>query len=73
MDTLPLIEHDFTLIAAALVYREARLLDCGEWQTWVEMYRSDAVYWAPAWRDEYETTSDPEREVSLIYRQPAQS
>lgn len=67
METLPLIDHDESSIAAALVYREARLLDRGEWQAWVEMYRSDAVYWAPAWRDEYETTSDPECEVSLIY------
>src|SRR6202050_3391122 len=29
--------------------------------------REDAVYWLPAWRDEYETTTDPQTEVSLIY------
>ena len=31
------------------------------------MYREDAVYWLPAWRDEYETTADPQTEVSLIF------
>jgi benzoate/toluate 1,2-dioxygenase beta subunit/2,4,5-trichlorophenoxyacetic acid oxygenase 2 len=31
------------------------------------MYRPDAVYWVPAWLDEYETTGDPSTQVSLIY------
>jgi benzoate/toluate 1,2-dioxygenase beta subunit/2,4,5-trichlorophenoxyacetic acid oxygenase 2 len=53
--------------AAALLFREARHLDSHEWEAWVAMYREDAVYWLPAWRDEYETTSDPQTEVSLIY------
>jgi 3-phenylpropionate/cinnamic acid dioxygenase small subunit len=53
--------------AAALLFREARHLDKGEWAAWVAMYQEDAVYWLPAWRDEYETTTDPQSEVSLIY------
>jgi 3-phenylpropionate/cinnamic acid dioxygenase small subunit len=53
--------------AAAFLFKEARHLDKGEWDEWVSMYREDAVYWLPAWRDEYETTSDPQTEVSLIY------
>jgi 3-phenylpropionate/cinnamic acid dioxygenase small subunit len=53
--------------AAAFLFREARHLDKGEWSEWVAMYREDAVYWLPAWRDEYETTDDPQTEVSLIY------
>jgi 3-phenylpropionate/cinnamic acid dioxygenase small subunit len=53
--------------AAAFLFREARHLDNGEWSEWVAMYREDAVYWLPAWRDEYETTDDPQTEVSLIY------
>ena len=54
-------------IAAAILYREARLLDHGEWSEWVAMYREDAVYWVPAWLDEYQTTSDPATQVSLVY------
>jgi 3-phenylpropionate/cinnamic acid dioxygenase small subunit len=53
--------------AAAFLFREARHLDKGEWSEWLAMYREDAVYWLPAWRDEYETTEDPQTEVSLIY------
>jgi 3-phenylpropionate/cinnamic acid dioxygenase small subunit len=53
--------------AAAFLFREARYLDKGEWSEWVAMYREDAVYWLPAWRDEYETTDDPQTEVSMIY------
>jgi 3-phenylpropionate/cinnamic acid dioxygenase small subunit len=53
--------------AAAFLFQEARYLDRHEWDAWVAMYREDAVYWLPAWRDEYETTADPQTEVSLIF------
>jgi benzoate/toluate 1,2-dioxygenase beta subunit/2,4,5-trichlorophenoxyacetic acid oxygenase 2 len=59
--------YDAHHVAAATLYREARLLDCGEWTDWVAMYREDAIYWVPAWLDEYETTSDPATQVSLLY------
>jgi len=58
---------DAHLVAATMVFREARLLDGGKWSDWVAMYRKDALYWVPAWLDEYETTRDPETQVSLIY------
>jgi 3-phenylpropionate/cinnamic acid dioxygenase small subunit len=60
-------EPDANSVAAAILYREARLLDHGEWAEWVAMYREDAVYWVPAWLDEYQTTSDPATQVSLVY------
>jgi benzoate/toluate 1,2-dioxygenase beta subunit/2,4,5-trichlorophenoxyacetic acid oxygenase 2 len=53
--------------AAAVLFREAAYLDKGEWDAWVAMYHSDAVFWIPAWRDEYQTTEDPQSEISLIY------
>ena len=53
--------------AAAFLFQEARYLDRHQWDAWVAMYREDAVYWLPAWRDEYETITDPQTEVSLIY------
>jgi len=58
---------DAGAVAAATIFREARLLDRCEWADWVAMYREDAVYWVPAWLDEYETVSDPATQVSLIY------
>jgi 3-phenylpropionate/cinnamic acid dioxygenase small subunit len=53
--------------ATAFLFQEARYLDRQQWDAWVAMYREDAVYWLPAWRDEYETITDPQTEVSLIY------
>jgi len=58
---------DAGAVAAATIFREARLLDLGEWDDWVAMYREDAVYWVPAWLDEHKTTSDPDTQVSLLY------
>jgi 3-phenylpropionate/cinnamic acid dioxygenase small subunit len=58
--------------AASLLFREARHLDKGEWDAWISMYREDAVYWLPAWRNEYETTGDPQTEVSLIFHDKRQ-
>ena len=31
------------------------------------LYREDAVFWVPAWKNESQTVSDPDTEVSLIY------
>ena len=53
--------------AANILFREAAYLDKGMWDLWIAMYREDAVFWMPAWRDEYETTQDPLTETSLIY------
>lgn len=57
---------DFHQIQAFL-YREARLLDDREWDEWLTCYRSDAVFWMPAWDDDDQLTRDPHSEISLIY------
>lgn len=48
-------------------YREARLLDDREWDAWLECYHPYTEYWMPAWGDDDCLTTDPQREVSLIY------
>jgi 3-phenylpropionate/cinnamic acid dioxygenase small subunit len=53
--------------AEELLYREALYLDTGNWDAWLDLYLPDAVFWAPAWRDETIPTADPDRELSLIY------
>jgi len=55
--------------AEELLYHEALLLDQGAWDEWLALYCEDAVFWAPAWRDETTLTSDPDRELSLVYYQ----
>ncbi|RQM33092.1 benzoate 1,2-dioxygenase small subunit [Rhodococcus ruber] len=49
------------------LYREARLLDDREFEKWLECYHPQAEYWMPAWDDNGELTTDPQREISLIY------
>ncbi|MFC5548814.1 benzoate 1,2-dioxygenase small subunit [Massilia aerilata] len=51
----------------AFLYREARLLDDGEWDAWLACYHPDARFWMPSWDDDGTLVEDPEREISLIY------
>lgn len=49
--------------AEELLYHEARLLDEGRIEEWLELFTEDGCYWIPENRDE----ADPTREVSIIY------
>ena len=53
--------------ACNLLYREARCLDERRWEDWLTLYREDAIFWAPTWKDEETTAEDPFTELSLIY------
>lgn len=53
--------------AEEFLYREAKLLDTGAWDEWLELYLPDMIFWMPAWRDEVSPTEDPDAELSLIY------
>jgi benzoate/toluate 1,2-dioxygenase subunit beta len=53
--------------AAAFLYREALLLDRGDYDAWLDLYTPDCLFWMPAWRDDGTQTEDPERELSLIF------
>ena len=49
------------------LYQEARYLDDGQWDQWLECYASDATFWMPAWDDNDQLTENPQREISLIW------
>ena len=51
----------------AFLYKEARLLDERDWDTWLEMYDENCTFWMPAWDDDGELTENPQTEISLIY------
>lgn len=53
--------------AEAILYREAEYLDESRWDDWLDLYAEDACFWIPAWKNETETTTDPESELSLVY------
>lgn len=46
-----------------LLYREARLLDEGRFDEWLNLFTSDAVYWLPGGHGDPE----PDQQVSIIY------
>lgn len=47
--------------------REAQAVDDRDWDTWLALHEENVEYWVPAWESEYEATSDPQGEMSLIY------
>lgn len=51
----------------AFLYREARLLDDRDWDTWLTCYAADVTYWMPAWDDDDQITEDPHSQISLIF------
>ena len=57
---------DFNKIQAFL-YKEARCLDDKEWDAWLDHYHPDCPFWMPAWDDDDELVTNPQRDISLIY------
>ncbi|MBV1952236.1 MAG: aromatic-ring-hydroxylating dioxygenase subunit beta [Cycloclasticus sp.] len=53
--------------AVDVIINESAALDHRQWDEWTGMYTEDATYWMPAWVDEYNLTTNPKREISLIY------
>lgn len=49
------------------LYEEARLLDNQNWDAWLNLYQEDASFWIPMWDSDYETTTDPKTQLSLMY------
>ena len=47
--------------------READAVDMRRWTEWLSLFAEDVEYWVPAWDSEFDLTSDPMSEVSLIY------
>jgi 3-phenylpropionate/cinnamic acid dioxygenase small subunit len=53
--------------ATDVIYREALALDERRWDDWLALFREDAEFWVPSWKNEDEPTADPDSEISLIY------
>lgn len=47
--------------------RESDAVDMRRWTEWLSLFADDVEYWVPAWDSEFELTSNPKSEVSLIY------
>lgn len=62
-----MIANDDATQAAELVRLEGWLLDTASWDEWLDLYLPDATYWLPCWLDEDSLTTDPQRQMSLIF------
>jgi len=58
---------DLAESVASLLNLEATLLDRRRWHDWLALYTEDCVFWAPAWAGDETWTTDPMRQVSLIW------
>ncbi len=61
------VKHNLREAVIELLLEEADAIDQRRWDDWLELYEEDAVYYAPAWEGDDDLTSDPHREISLIY------
>lgn len=61
------VDRNDVAAAEQLLYREAAHLDAKRWTEWLSLFTEDCEYWLPAWTGDHELTSDPARQVSLIY------
>jgi benzoate/toluate 1,2-dioxygenase subunit beta len=53
--------------ASDLLHREARLLDEGRFEDWLDLFTPDGIYWVPSRRDQ----TDPRGVASIIYEDRA--
>ena len=61
------VSDEVFLKAQRFLALEGYLIDCKDWDAWIELYDVNAEYWVPAWKNESTVTNDPSRELSLIY------
>ncbi len=58
---------DLLAEVTAFLHDEALALDERRWADWLALFCPDCEYWVPAWKSEDEQTTNPRRELSLIY------
>ncbi len=49
------------------LFRNAELCDAQDWDTYLDMFSEDSEFHVPQWDSEHVYTTDPKREMSLIY------
>jgi benzoate/toluate 1,2-dioxygenase beta subunit len=62
-----LLDTDLVARVGAFLAHEGALLDSRAWHDWLELYADDARYWAPVWNGDDVMTTDPSRQLSLIW------
>ncbi|MEA2324048.1 MAG: hypothetical protein QOD81_3898 [Solirubrobacteraceae bacterium] len=65
MASVPTAERVGVEEAAALLYREARLLDERRYDEWLDLFTEDGIYWLPIHTEGGD--ADPRSAISIIY------
>jgi 3-phenylpropionate/cinnamic acid dioxygenase small subunit len=65
--TIEIADPGLLARATSLLNLEVTLLDGRRWHDWLELYTEDGIFWAPAWVTDETWTTDPKRQVSLIW------
>ena len=60
-------KRDLLAEGTDVLSREALYIDMRRWEEWIDLYHEDAVFWAPAWRNDEELIDNVKREISLFY------
>ena len=60
-------DRDLLAKGEDILSREALYMDMRRWDEWIDLFHKDAVFWAPAWRNDEELTDNVKREISLFY------
>jgi benzoate/toluate 1,2-dioxygenase subunit beta len=61
------LPDDLDRAAEKFLYREARLLDAGDFAGWLALFAADGVYWVPSRSDQ----TDPRTVPSIVYEDRA--
>jgi 3-phenylpropionate/cinnamic acid dioxygenase small subunit len=46
---------------------EMQFIDDRDWDKWLGLFEENVEFWVPSWDSEYELTSNPQAEISLMY------
>ena len=60
-------ERELLVQGENILSREALYIDTRRWDEWIGLYHPNAIFWAPAWRNDEELTENVNREISLFY------
>lgn len=64
---MSVIEMELKQEVNDFIQLEAHLLDTQNWDAWLNLYDPNVDYRVPMWDDDGKLTSDPQREMSMIY------
>jgi benzoate/toluate 1,2-dioxygenase beta subunit len=62
-----MLDHDTQRKVELFLFEEARLLDAGDFEAWLELYRPQGIYWMPSQPGQ----TDPLNIASIIYEDHA--